>query len=70
VGADASGGALERRLDAALAANPHYAHARRLGQLSPASVLTVASDPSREAGGRIGDAKPRVLAIMNRERRP
>jgi hypothetical protein len=70
VGADASGGALERRLDAALAANPHYAHARRLGQLSPASVVTVASDPSREAGGRIGDAKPRVLAIMNRERRP
>jgi hypothetical protein len=64
-GADSSGGALERRLDAALAANPHYAHARRLGQLSPVSVVTAASDPWRDVGGRIGDAKPRVLAIMN-----
>ena len=66
VGSDSSGGVLERRLDAALAANPHYALARRLGQLSPASVVTVASDPWREhgGGGRIGDAKPRVLAIL------
>ena len=64
-GIDSSGGDLERRLDAALAANPHYALARRLGQLSPVSVVTVASDPWREAGTRIGDAKPRVLATMN-----
>ena len=64
-GIDSSGSDLERRLDAALAANPHYALARRLGQLSPVSVVTVASDPWQDAGTRIGDAKPRVLARMN-----
>jgi len=53
------------RLDAALSANPHYAHARRLGQLSPIAVVTVNGDASlqslRTQRVRIGDAKPRVL---------
>ena len=61
VGADSSDGELGSRLDAALAANPHYALARRLGQLSPVTVVAVASDSWREHRGRIGDAKPRVL---------
>ena len=56
---------LGSRLDAALSANPHYAHARRLGQLSPVSVVTVQSDAPleslRTSRGRIGDVKPRVL---------
>lgn len=56
---------LGARLDAALSANPHYAHARRLGQLSPVSVVTVKGDPPleslRTSRGRVGDVKPRVL---------
>jgi len=60
-----SGVELGSRLDAALAANPHYALARRLGQLSPVSVVLVAGDAPVESlrafRGRIGDAKPRVL---------
>jgi len=58
-------GDLALRLDAALATNPHYALARRLGQLSPVSVVTVAADAQLESlrayRGRVGDAKPRVL---------
>jgi len=60
-----SGIDLGARLDAALAANPHYALARRLGQLSTASVVKVSDDTRFESlrtpNGRIGDAKPRVL---------
>jgi hypothetical protein len=66
VGADSSGGDLGHRLDEALATNPQYALARRLGQLSPVTVVTVAADAWHEDRGRIGDAKPRVLVMMNR----
>lgn len=56
---------LAERLDATLAANPHYALARRLGQLAPVSVTVVSGDRGqaviRHARGRLGDAKPRVL---------
>jgi hypothetical protein len=63
---------LERRLEIALAENPHYALARRLGQLSAVSVVAVASDGLQDFRGRIGDAKPQVLvnresSIVNRE---
>jgi hypothetical protein len=64
-GTGSSGGELGSRLDAALAANPHYALARRLGQLAPVSVIPVDGDASREelraSRGRLGDAKPSVL---------
>ena len=64
-GSHSSGTELGTRLDAALAANPHYALARRLGQLSPVSVVTVNGDAPLDDimahQGRIGDAKPRVL---------
>ena len=66
-GTEAASAELEHRLDLALAANPHYALARRIGQLSPARVVTVASEASWEHGGRIGDAKPRVLIMVNRD---
>ena len=60
-----SSGDLEARLDAALGANPHYALARRLGQLSTASIVRVSDDARfenlRKSNGRIGDVKPRVL---------
>jgi hypothetical protein len=60
-----SGADLERRLDAALSANPHYALTRRLGQLSPVRVVIVSADAAleelRAVSGRIGDAKPQVL---------
>ena len=58
---NSSGVEIGHRLEAALAANPHYALARRLGQLAPVTVVTVASDGLRKDGARIGDAKPRVL---------
>ena len=63
-GADPSVG---QRLETALSANPHYALARRLGQLSAVSVVTGASDGLREYNGRIGDAKPRVLILVDRD---
>ncbi|MEO6446106.1 MAG: GH3 auxin-responsive promoter family protein [Gemmatimonadaceae bacterium] len=53
------------RLEARLQSNPHYALARRLGQLVPLRV--VLTDPEtahaslREWRGRLGDAKPHVL---------
>lgn len=53
------------RLETALAANPHYALARRLGQLAP--VRVVDADAAAEAmrlqsqRGRLGDVKPQVL---------
>jgi hypothetical protein len=57
--------AIAERLEQALAANPHYALARRLGQLAPLRVTVVSGDRGeaavREARGRMGDAKPRVL---------
>ncbi|HEX6313636.1 MAG TPA: GH3 auxin-responsive promoter family protein [Gemmatimonadaceae bacterium] len=63
---DSSGSAIVQRLETALCANPHYALARRLGQLAEVAVVTVpASAPLMElqaSPGRIGDVKPRVLA--------
>jgi hypothetical protein len=53
------------RLEEALHANPHYALARRLGQLEPLRVAVVAHDAAvselRAHAGRLGDAKPRLL---------
>jgi len=58
------------RLDTLLRVNPHYALARRLGQLS---ALRVASEPEslavrRTAAGpvRLGDVKPRTLVPVAR----
>ncbi len=57
--------ALAERLESALQANPHYALARRLGQLHPLRVLPVPVDAAgaelTSFAGRLGDAKPRVL---------
>jgi len=63
---------LESRLDEALAANPHYALARRLGQLAPVRLRAVdahAVEAMLSArGGRLGDAKPAVLAVATVDR--
>ena len=57
--------ALADRADAALSRNPHYALARRLGQLTPVRVISVGSNADLEElkafRGRLGDAKPSVL---------
>lgn len=54
-----------QRLESALRANPHYALARRLGQLDEVRVVRVARDAAladiESHAGRVGDAKPRVL---------
>lgn len=54
-----------RRLDGALGANVHYAHARRLGQLGPVAAFRVRGDGARAyldgcraLGQRLGDVKP------------
>lgn len=56
---------LADRLDAALRANPHYAIARRLGQLAAPRIVPVstrrAADDLAASGSRLGDAKPTVL---------
>jgi hypothetical protein len=53
------------RAEAALAANPHYAAARRLGQLDPWIAVAVstdaASDELRSSTRRLGDTKPALL---------
>ncbi|MFN8571233.1 MAG: GH3 auxin-responsive promoter family protein [Gemmatimonadaceae bacterium] len=63
--ADASESELGNRLESALSANPHYALARRLGQLQPARVVSVSPDAEHAAlvtqGVRLGDAKPHVI---------
>lgn len=63
--AESASASLATRLDAALAANPHYALARRLGQLQPLQVIIVPADTARtelaSRSGRLGDAKPRIL---------
>ena len=61
------------KLDAALSRNPHYAWARRLGQLAPVEVRRAGPDAAREMlrshRSGIGDAKPSVLiARRNGER--
>ena len=67
VGDEAS---LAERLEAALAANPHYAWARKLGQLEPVRVVAmrveVAREKLRSHEGRIGDVKPVVLVGRKR----
>lgn len=61
--------ALAVQLDELLSANPHYALARRLGQLAMPRVVAVAAGSRRaEIGaqaGRLGDAKPRVLVTRS-----
>ena len=56
---------LAERVDQALFANPHYALARRLGQLAPVRLVTVGADEAAKQllahQGRLGDAKPAVL---------
>ena len=53
------------RLDAALSRNPHYALARRLGQLMPGRVVEMEPDTAgawlRGQSRRLGDVKPPVL---------
>jgi hypothetical protein len=55
------------RLDRALAVNPHWAQARRLGQLLPLQTVTVAADAaavwmSQRTQTSLGAVKPCVLA--------
>jgi len=56
---------LGARTEAALRANPHYALARRLGQLGALRVIPVAAARARDElaahRGRLGEAKPRML---------
>jgi hypothetical protein len=58
---------LALRAEAALAANPHYAAARRLGQLDPLIAVAVstdaASDELRSSTRRLGDTKPALLIV-------
>ena len=58
---------LGSRLERALRENPHYALARRLGQLAPVRVVSVTPDAAhnelRRAPGRLGDIKPRTLVL-------
>lgn len=57
--------AVMQRLESALRANPHYALARRLGQLDAVRAVRVARDAAfadiATHTGRVGDAKPRLL---------
>ena len=64
-----SGAADPAALDAALCGNPHFDHARRLGQLGPTRVRRVGPDAfARYAarrvalGRRLGDLKPEPLS--------
>ena len=60
---------LVERIESALSANPHYALARRLGQLTCVRVVVVGEDVARDAllnqSGRLGDLKPAVLVGRN-----
>jgi hypothetical protein len=60
---------LVERIEAALSANPHYALARRLGQLACVRVVAVGEDAARDTllkqRGRLGDRKPAVLVGRN-----
>jgi hypothetical protein len=69
--ANATAAALAETLDAGLAENPHYAHARRLGQLAPPEVVVL--EPDGESawqlyqraclarGMRLGNIKPMAM---------
>ncbi|MFO0667996.1 MAG: hypothetical protein U0235_00025, partial [Polyangiaceae bacterium] len=58
---------LATKLDRALAANPHYDYARRLGQLGAVDVVAVQDAARRYLAGcaslgqRLGDVKPTAL---------
>ena len=59
---------LTGRLESLLAENPHYALARRLGQLEPLRLVELGGDAAAErlrqagaSGVRLGDIKPNVL---------
>lgn len=64
-----TGDELTERLEAALAKNPHYAWARRLGQLACVRVVVAGEHAARDAllrqRGRLGDLKPAVLVGRN-----
>ncbi len=58
--------------DLALQANPHYAHARRLGQLDPVALFEIAQGGERawlrralDEGRRAGDVKPLLLSARD-----
>jgi GH3 auxin-responsive promoter len=69
-GATLPGTELESRLERLLCQNPHYALARRLGQLSALRVLLHADSEIGGAitsrGMRLGDVKPRTLIAVRR----
>jgi hypothetical protein len=64
---------LEKRLEAALSENPHYALARKLGQLRSVRVERVAggqdlsANSTAKKSGRLGDVKPKVLVGPQRK---
>ncbi len=55
--------ALRDDIERRLCANPHYAHARAMGQLAPLSIEGVADLAARfaKSGARLATTKPRVL---------
>ena len=65
---------LAAAVDTALCANVYYDHARRIGQLAPLEVVTVAGTADRawarfqaiqaQRGQRLGDIKPTVLVSL------
>ena len=63
--ADSDRADLAQLVDEALLANPHYALARRLGQLAPVRLVRVGPDAEarllEQSRGRLGDVKPVVL---------
>jgi hypothetical protein len=64
---------LAAQLDAALAANPQYDYARRIGQLAPLAGVPVPrlaqrmQDEALRRGQRLGDAKPTVLGRLGED---
>lgn len=66
---DVAKAGLVERIESALSANPHYALARRLGQLACVRVVTTGEHAARDTllnqRGRLGDLKPTVLVGRN-----
>ncbi len=66
---DVAKAGLVERIESALSANPHYALARRLGQLACVRVVTTGEHAARDTllnqRGRLGDLKPAVLVGRN-----
>ena len=66
---DVAKAGLVERIESALSANPHYALARRLGQLTCVRVVTTGEHAVRDTllsqRGRLGDLKPAVLVGRN-----